>query len=156
MMKKTIFCLGLLAFACCALQCNSEGQPGWKQKVISVRKSDILREASWAMHQKTITITSFSCPRSAGGKHDFYSEGDYWWPDPKNPGGPYIQRDGETNPDNFVADRHAMIRFSIIVGDLAAAYVVTHDPRYAKEALQHIDGWFVDTATRMNPDLQYA
>jgi hypothetical protein len=138
------------------LQCNSEGQPGWKQKVIAFRKSDILRQAAWAMHQKTITITSFSCPRSAGGRHDFYSEGVYWWPDPKNPDGPYIQRDGETNPENFVADRHAMIRFSTIVGDLAAAYVVTRNPKYAKAALNHIEGWFVDTATRMNPNLQYA
>jgi hypothetical protein len=41
-----------------------------------------------------------------GGKHDFYSEGDYWWPDEKNPNGPYIQKDGLTNPENFVAHRH--------------------------------------------------
>ena len=31
-------------------------------------------------------------PRSAGGPHDFFSEGDYWWPDPEHPDGPYIQQ----------------------------------------------------------------
>ena len=50
-------------------------------------------------------MTAAHSPRSAGGLHDFFSEGDYWWPDPKNPDGPYIQRDGMTNPDNFVEHR---------------------------------------------------
>ncbi len=59
-------------------------------------------------------MTAAGSPRSAGGKHDFFSEGDYWWPDPKNPDGPYIQRDGMTNPDNFVEHRKAMIRLSLI------------------------------------------
>ena len=45
------------------------------------------------------TITAFRAARSAGGPHDFFSEGDYWWPDPQNPDGPYIRRDGESNPD---------------------------------------------------------
>lgn len=128
----------------------------WKQQIIAFRKADILKQAAWAMQQKPETITSFFCPRSAGGRHDFYSEGDYWWPDPKDPNGPYIQRDGETNPDNFVADRHVMIRFNDIVGDLAAAYVITHDKKYVVQALKHIYAWFVNTATLMNPDLQYA
>jgi hypothetical protein len=155
-MKKPLFGVLAALLALASFGCNGAGHPGWKAKVIAFRRADILRQAAWAMQQKTITITSFHCPRSAGGKHDFYSEGDYWWPDPKNPAGPYIQRDGETNPDNFVADRHAMIRFSTIVGDLAAAYVVTHDAGYVREALKHVRGWFVDTATRMNPNLQYA
>ena len=76
--------------------------------------------------QKPITVTATQCPRSAGGLNDFYSEGDYWWPDPANPDGPYIQRDGETNPENFVAHRLAMIRFSEIVGSLASAYTSTN------------------------------
>jgi hypothetical protein len=32
-------------------------------------------------------------PRSAGGEHDFFSEADYFWPDPANPAGPYIEKD---------------------------------------------------------------
>ncbi|MGP8243819.1 MAG: alginate lyase family protein [Bryobacteraceae bacterium] len=103
-----------------------------------------------------VTITSSTSPRSPGGKHDFFSEGDYWWPDPKNPGGPYIRRDGESNPANFVEHRRAMVRLSLIVPALAAAYKLTRRPKYAEHAALHLRAWFVSDATRMNPNLQYA
>jgi len=111
-------------------------------------------------NNKPITVTSGSSPRSAGGPHDFFSEGDYWWPDPKNPDGPYIQRDGMTNPDNFIEDREYLIRLSEQVPALAAAWKITEDKsqakRYADHAALHLRAWFVDEATRMNPNLQYA
>ncbi len=126
------------------------------EQVSQTLRKHILEEAAWAMTQKPITVTAESCPRSAGTKHDFYSEGDYWWPDTLNPDGPYIQRDGLTNPQNFVAHRLAMIRFSRIVGALASAYKVTGDQKYVKKAFEHIDAWFVNPETRMNPSLLYA
>src|SRR5438094_194496 len=82
----------------------------------------VIKAADAFLNETPVTVTSSHCPRSAGGPHDFYSEGDYWWPDPKNPDGPYIQRDGMTNPDNFVAHRHAMVRMSVGVGALVSAY----------------------------------
>ena len=88
-------------------------------------KDEILKRAEKDLSELPITVTAYQCDRSAGGKHDFYSEGDYWWPNPENPEGPYIQRDGETNPYNFVAHRHAMIRFSKLVGNLTSAYLLT-------------------------------
>ena len=88
--------------------------------------------------------------------HDFFSEGDYWWPDSQNPGGPYIQRDGMSNPDNFVEHRRALMRLSVQVPALAAAWLITNDKRYAKHAAQHLRAWFLDPSTRMNPDLKYA
>ena len=88
--------------------------------------------------------------------HDFYSEGDYWWPDTLNPDGPYVRRDGQTNPDNFVAHRHAMIRFSSIVANLTSAYLLEQEQKYVDAVLRHVRAWFVDEETRMNPDLQYA
>ncbi|MDV7139104.1 alginate lyase family protein [Maribacter sp. TH_r10] len=39
-----------------------------------------------------ITVTAGTCERSTGNKNDFYSEGDYWWPAPDNPNGPYIRK----------------------------------------------------------------
>lgn len=80
--------------------------------------------------------------------HDFYSEGDYWWPDTLNPDGPYVRRDGETNPDNFVAHRHAMIRFSSIVGNLTSAYLLTQDKEYVDVILAHVRAWFVNESTK--------
>jgi hypothetical protein len=119
-------------------------------------RNKILDDANWAIRQEPRTVTSQTSPRSAGTKHDFYSEGDYWWPDSLNPDGPYIQRDGLTNPDNFVAHRILMIRFSRIVGALASAYQLTGDTKYIRSAFAHINAWFVNTDTRMNPSLLYA
>src|SRR3569833_2236476 len=115
-----------------------------------------MTEAAWALKQQPITVTASYCPRSAGGRHDFYSEGDYWRPDPQHPDSPYIHRDGESNPGNFTAPRKAIIRLSQIVGALATAYRLTGDERYIRPALKHGKTWFVDTATRMNPNLLYA
>ena len=116
----------------------------------------VLRAADRYLADKPVTVTAAHSPRSAGGQHDFFSEADYWWTDPKNPDGPYIQRDGMSNPDNFVEHRRAMVRLSLIVPALAAAYQLTHNRKYAGHAALHLRAWFVDDATRMNPNLQYA
>lgn len=129
---------------------------GVEKEVVKTLKASILKNADWAMKQKPITVTAESSSRSAGGKHDFYSEGDYWWPDTQNPEGPYIQKDGMTNPENFVAHRLAMIRFSKIIGALASAYKLTGDQKYVKQAMLHLQAWFVNEGTMMNPTLLYA
>lgn len=108
------------------------------------------------MSQEPSTVTDYISERSAGNKHDFYSEGDYWWPDPENPDGPYIRRDGETNPENFTAHRQAMIQFSKIIGYLASAYYLTGEEKYVSQAVRHLKAWFVDVETRMNPSLTFA
>ena len=71
------------------------------QEVAHIDRDRILRAANDYLTQAPITITALSSPRSQGGKHDYFSEGDYWWPDPKIPAGPYIRRDGYSNPANF-------------------------------------------------------
>jgi hypothetical protein len=116
----------------------------------------ILTEAAWALRQQPITVTASHSPRSAGGLHDFFSEGDYWWPDSANPAGPYVQRDGRTNPANFTAHREAMIRFSRVVGALASAYQLTGEEKYVRQALVHLRAWLLAPATLMNPSLLYA
>ena len=116
----------------------------------------IQKEAKWAIEQQPVTITAASSSRSSGGKHDFFSEGDYWWPNPKSADSPYIQRDGMTNPDNFIDHRKAMIRFSRIMGSLASAYLTSKKELYAEQAFRHARAWFIDTATLMNPHLLYA
>lgn len=102
-----------------------------------------------------VTVTASICERSAGEKNDFYSEGDYWWPDPENPEGPYIRKDGITNPENFTAHRKAMIRFSQLAGALGSAYLVTGNKIYAQQLAPHLKAWFLDADTKMNPNLLY-
>jgi hypothetical protein len=122
----------------------------------TIERARVLRAADQYLRESPVTITASSSPRSAGGAHDYFSEGDYWWPDPDNPAGPYIQRDGMSNPGNFNDHRLALIGLSVRVPALTAAWMVTRDRRYASHAVRHLHAWFLDTATRMNPDLRYA
>src|SRR5438552_13135905 len=124
--------------------------------VAAFDRQRILKATNQYLHETPITITASHSSRSAGGMHDFFSEGDYWWPDPQNSGGPYIQRDGMTNPDNFVEHRRALMRLSVQVPALVAAWRLTRDARYAKHAALHLRAWFIDPSTRMNPHLQFA
>lgn len=150
-MKRILFfCFLLLVMG------SSSFSQSVDQKATTVLRKIILKEALWALQQQPITVTVQLSERSAGGKHDFYSEGDYWWPDPQNPAGPYMQRDGMSNPENFVAHREAMIRFSRIIGALASAYKISGDDKYVKHALAHLKAWFMDTQTLMKPNLQFA
>lgn len=151
------FLAGLFLLCCVTVNAqNKADSSAVFNRAQKVLRKNLLKAASEALAEAPITVTATSSPRSAGGKHDFFSEGDYWWPDPKNPDSPYIQKDGMTNPDNFVAHRRAMIRFSRIVGTLASAWRITHDEIYLKKAMEHCKAWFVDTATLMNPNLLYA
>ncbi len=90
------------------------------------------------------TIAAIPAPRSPAGRHDYYSEGDYWWPDPANHGGPYVRRDGRSNPDKFDGHRDALIAFGRTVPALAALWDLTGERRFADAAMRHLSAWFVD------------
>lgn len=151
------FCLSLvIACSVVAQSCVGLSAADIADEVVLPLKDKIIRQADADMSAEPVTVTSFIAERSAGTQHDFYSEGDYWWPDSLNPDGPYVRRDGCTNPDNFVQHRHAMIRFSRIVGNLTSAYLLTGNKDYVAPALAHVRAWFIDDSTRMNPNLLYA
>ena len=67
---------------------------------------------------------------------------------------PYIRRDGETNPDNLVAHRQALMRLSVQAAALCAAWVLTKDHKCADRAADHFRAGFIDPSTLMNPNLQ--
>lgn len=150
-MRKVCYIVMLFAIfsSCAALDRD-------RSRLSEALEGSIVEKANKNINEQPVTVTSFIAERSAGTPHDFYSEGDYWWPDTLNPDGPYIRRDGETNPENFVAHRHAMIRFSMIVGNLTSAYLLTGNKKYIEPALKHVRAWFIDEQTRMNPHLLYA
>jgi hypothetical protein len=116
----------------------------------------ILEAAAKYVSQAPLTITAFPAKQSAGGLHDFYSQADYFWPNPKDPNGPYINRDGQSNPENFDEHRKVMVALSIQMPALAAAWLLTGDRRYGRQACAHLRAWFVSPETRMNPNLLYA
>lgn len=124
--------------------------------VAATDRKRILANADKYLSERPVTVTAAHSDRSPGGPHDYFSEGDYWWPDPKNPGGPYIRRDGFSNPGNFNDHRGALIRLSLIVPALTAAWVLTNQKKYSQHADRHLRAWFVDPATKMNANLEHA
>ena len=125
--------------------------------VLALDRERILKAAAAALLQPPVTITAFPAKLSEGGPNDFYSNGDYWWPDPAKPGGlPYIKRDGESNPGNFAQHRLAVKTLRDSVAALAAAYKVTGEERYVVKAVELLRVFFLDATTRMNPSLNFA
>jgi hypothetical protein len=150
--------LGRLMAILCGLVLLAPGtipaaQPAFD--LASIERPRVLQKAALYLMEEPVTVTASHCNRSAGGLHDFFSEGDYWWPDPKNPDGPYIQHDGLSNTNNFVDHRYAMVRLTEIVATMGSAYVLTGDDKYVRHAVKHLKAWFVDDATKMNPNLLY-
>jgi Alginate lyase len=88
--------------------------------------------------------------------HDYYSEAPYWWPDPANPTGPYVRRDGVVNGARFMANKIALNSMCDAVFTLGTAAYLLDDPRYARRAALLIRVWFLNPQTRMNPDLEYS
>jgi beta-galactosidase len=131
--------------------------PPVKVNVGIIDHDRILRAADEALAAAPVTITSSRAKLSEGGTNDYYSNGDYWWPDPSKPDGlPYIQRDGQSNPDNFNLHRAAMRKMRDAVAALGSAYKLTGDDRYAAKAAEFLRIFYLTPATRMNPNFQFA
>ena len=125
--------------------------------VAAIDRERILKAAEKALSQAPVSITAFPAKLSEGGVNDFYSNGDYWWPDPAKPNGlPYIRRDGQTNPENFSQHRLVVKTLRDSVASLAAAYKVTGDDKYAVKAAELLRVFFLDAKLRMNPNLDFA
>lgn len=125
--------------------------------VASIDRERILKRANAALAIAPISITQSRSKLSEGGPNDFYSNGDYWWPDSTKPNGlPYVQRDGQTNPDNFNQHRLSVRQLRDAVAALGAAYKITRDEQYATKAAELLRVFFIDSATRMTPHLKYA
>jgi hypothetical protein len=124
--------------------------------VASADRRRILEAAEKYVANSPLTITAFPTKRSAGGLHDYYSQADYFWPDPKNPDGPYVNRDGQSNPENFNEHRNVMVALSVQMPALTAAWLLTGDRRYGQKACDHLRAWFVKPDTRMNPNLEHS
>lgn len=125
-------------------------------KVIYEQKQ-ILEIAEAMLKAEPVHITDEAAPYSCGGIHDYYSNGDYWWPNPDTPDGlPYLCLDGQSNPGNFTAHRNALRRMRFAVTYLALAYRQTGKDIYADCAIRWLREFFIEEKTGMLPHLTYA
>ncbi|MCI0693601.1 alginate lyase family protein [candidate division KSB1 bacterium] len=118
-----------------------------------------LKDAEKALTAGPFSVVNKTVTPPSGDKHDFYNYGPYWWPDSTKPDGlPYIRRDGEVNPetqsDKF--DDQSMSKMTSAVETLALAFFFSGDEKYARHAVELLRVWFLKSATKMNPHLEYS
>jgi hypothetical protein len=176
-MKKLI-AFFLVAFVTGCLSVHANGQPdkpavfalsiqsleknksriAAKDPLIMPAYKQLLKDADKAMEFGPVSVMEKKNDPPSGNKHDYMSLAPYFWPDPAKPGGlPYMRKDGQTNPEVLeYKDKEYMPKLSEVVHTLALAYYFSGEKMYAEHATKLLRVWFLDTATRMNPNLNYA
>lgn len=127
-------------------------------QVFAAALAKLETDARRAMQQKPLSVVTKAVAPPSGDKHDYLSQAPYFWPNPATPNGlPYINRDGERNPEIVkITDHLTLDQMEVAVRALSLAYYFKGEEEYAAKATQLLRAWFIDPATRMNPNLEYA
>jgi hypothetical protein len=118
----------------------------------------LIREADRALTSETLSVIQKELTPPSGNKHDYMSIAPYWWPNPDTPNGiPYVRRDGEINPErDQTSDRKRLDSIVQAVKTLSLGHFFTGQEKYAAQATKLLGVWFLESATKMNPNLRYA
>jgi hypothetical protein len=115
----------------------------------------VRRSAEAALKAGPWSVTTRRPEHVDAGANDYYSEGPYWWPDPKNPSGPYIRKDGERNPGRFMGNRNDLGSLCTAILALGMGAHLLGEGACGEHASKILSVWFLDPKTRMNPNLEY-
>jgi hypothetical protein len=162
--------LTVISLTSCDNNCSCDHFTGWDythmQKVRKDLKhtssdyypafNELMTKADDALTKGPFSVTYKKIPPSGGTKHDYMSQGPYWWPDTTKPDGlPFIRRDGIRNPQAGI-DRNQLGNLIESVTTLSLGWYFSGDIKYADRAAYLLKVWIIDTATLMNPHLEYA
>jgi hypothetical protein len=118
----------------------------------------LAKQADKLLSQHFGSVMDKTIAPPCGNMHEYFSLAKYYWPDPTKPDGkPYIKKDGQKNPDNDkVSDDKNFDDMVAAVHTLSWAYYFTNEEKYATKSMELLHLWFLDTATRMLPNLNHA
>jgi hypothetical protein len=119
--------------------------------------NQLLSKADALLKYKPVSVMAKTEVPPSGDRHDYMSMAPYWWPDSTRPDGlPYIRKDGQVNPDvkNY-PDKENLPKLCETVYFLSLAYFFSDNEKYAAHACRLIQVWFLDSATKMNPNLNF-
>ena len=91
-------------------------------------------------------------------KHDFVSMTPYLYNDSNTKTG-YIVKDGVDNPerlDESKFDSQRLAKLVSAVNTLSIDYTLTGKEVYAKKAVDFLNAWFLNSSTKMNPNMKYS
>lgn len=131
---------------------------GWAQELAG--------QGPWTVMSKNVTPPS-------GDKHDYMSWAPYSWPDCSKVGNttaltpeqiwttcPYITLDGQFNPDRLLYTDDdgdfGSLADAVLYNSIAYAFDGTKSNQFSHTAVSFIKTWFLNNATSMNPNLNYA
>ncbi|MCY7361734.1 MAG: alginate lyase family protein, partial [Ignavibacteria bacterium] len=119
--------------------------------------NQLIKDAASALKYGPVSVMEKTSVPPSGDKHDYMSLAPYYWPDPTKPDGlPYIRKDGETNPEvKLYKDKEYLPKLCESIYTLSLAYYFSNDAKYADHANTLLRVWFLDTTTKMNPNLNF-
>jgi hypothetical protein len=163
-----ISCMHMLAFAQVegvSPRLNDMAQLQKIKRAIKLKENNLypayqllIEEAEKALKFGPVSVMEKQYLPPSGNKHDYMSLAPYHWPDPsKKDGLPYIRKDGETNPEvKLYKDKEYLPKLCDHVFNLSLAYYYSDNITYSNHALKLVRVWFLDTATRMNPNMNFS
>ncbi|MBV9988981.1 MAG: alginate lyase family protein [Chitinophagaceae bacterium] len=120
--------------------------------------ADLQKKADKLLSMKPVSVMDKAITPVSGTKHDYMSQAPYFWYDSSKPNGlPYMRRDGVRNPEiNKIIDHKSLDDLENAVQTLSLAWYFTGNEKYAQKAAQLLRYWFLEDATKMNPNLNYS
>ncbi|TML32724.1 MAG: alginate lyase [Actinobacteria bacterium] len=132
-------------------QLTSSPTSGETKALAALKKSAdaALTAGPWSVMDKKSTVSK--------DKHDYYSLATYYWPNPNTANHcPYIHKDGRWGPTvATTGDLTAWANTWQAISNLTLAWYYTGNSAYAGRAELFLRTWFLNPATKMNPNMNF-